>query len=186
MGKILAIVGMCGSGKSVASAFFEGKGFKSIYFGGVTLDRLKEEGLELTPENEKMVRENLRKEHGMGVMAKLLLPKIEEVSKIDDIVLDGLYSWEELKILQEHFKNMKVLAIFCDKNVRYSRLAIRDVRPLMEKEAHTRDIAEIENLQKGGPIVFADYYIDNNGTLEDYDKKLEEIYNRLGSENYES
>ena len=81
---------------------------------------------------------------------------------------------------------MKVLAIICDKSVRYSRLAIREIRPLTNIQAHDRDVAEIENLKKGGPIAFADYFIDNNGSLEDYNNKLEEIYNRLGSENYES
>lgn len=186
MNKILAIVGMCGSGKSVASAFFENKKYQLIYFGGLTLDKLKEEGLEVTPENEKMMRERLRKEYGMGAFAQLLLPKIEECSKNNNVVLDGLYSWDELKILKDKFKNMKILAIFCDKDVRYSRLNVREIRPLTNEQVHARDIAEIENLKKGGPIVFADYFIDNNGTFEDYDKKLEEIYNRLGSENYES
>ena len=186
MSKIVAIVGMCGSGKSVASKFFEDKGFKSIYFGGVTMDKLKEEGLEVTPENEKMMREKLRKQYGMGAFAEILLPKIENASKIDNVVLDGLYSWDELKILQNKFKDMKVLAIICDKSIRYSRLNIREIRPLTSVQANDRDIAEIENLKKGGPIVFADYFIDNNGTLEDYNKRLEEVYNRLGSENYES
>lgn len=186
MNKIIAIVGMCGSGKSVASRFFEEKGFKSIYFGGVTMEKLKEAGLEVTPENEKMMREKLREQYGMGAFAEILLPKIEECSKTDNVVLDGLYSWDELKILQDKFNSMKVLAVICDKDVRYSRLAVREVRPLTNIQAKERDIAEIENLKKGGPIVFADYFIDNNGSLELYNNKLEEIYNRLGSENYES
>ena len=41
MNKIIAIVGMCGSGKSIASDYYEEKGFEKIYFGGVTLDKLK-------------------------------------------------------------------------------------------------------------------------------------------------
>ena len=42
MNKIIAIVGMCGSGKSIASDYYEKQGFEKIYFGGVTLDKLKE------------------------------------------------------------------------------------------------------------------------------------------------
>ena len=53
---IIAILGMCGSGKSIASAFLEDLGYEKVYFGGVTLDKLKENGLEINPENEKMMR----------------------------------------------------------------------------------------------------------------------------------
>lgn len=53
MNKIIAIVGMCGSGKSVACDILEEKGYKKVYFGGVTMDKLKEENLSVTPENEK-------------------------------------------------------------------------------------------------------------------------------------
>ena len=103
MNKIIAIVGMCGSGKSIASDYYEEKGFEKIYFGGVTLDKLKEQNLEITPENEKMMREKLRSEYGMGAFALLLLDKIEEAQKNNNVVLDGLYSWDEFKILKDRF-----------------------------------------------------------------------------------
>ena len=53
MKKLIAIVGMSGSGKSVASDYLEKEGFNKIYFGGVVLDTLKSEGLEINPDNEK-------------------------------------------------------------------------------------------------------------------------------------
>lgn len=176
MGKIVAIVGMCGSGKSIASKYFEDLGYKNVYFGGVTMDKLKEAGLEVTPENEKMMREKLRSELGMGAYAKVLLPRILDLSKDYDVVLDGLYSWSELKILEEEF-DMRTIAIVCDKNLRYDRLSKRDVRPFNNEEAKKRDITEIENIEKAGPIAYADYYIYNNGSIEEYYKRLDEIIN---------
>ena len=176
MGKIVAIVGMCGSGKSIASKYFEDLGYKNVYFGGVTMDKLKEASLEVTPENEKMMREKLRSELGMGAYAKVLLPRILELSKDYDVVLDGLYSWSELKILEEEF-DMRTIAIVCDKNLRYDRLSKRDVRPFNNEEAKKRDITEIENIEKAGPIAYADYYIYNNGSIEEYYKRLDEIIN---------
>lgn len=178
MGKIVAIVGMCGSGKSIASKYFEDLGYKNVYFGGVTMEKLKEAGLEVTPENEKMMREKLRKELGMGAYAKVLLPRILELSKDYDVVLDGLYSWSELKILEEEF-DMKTIAIVCDKNLRYDRLSKRDVRPFNNEEAKKRDITEIENIEKAGPIAYADYFIYNNGSMEEYYKRLDEIIKLL-------
>lgn len=176
MNKVIAIVGMCGSGKSIASDYFEKIDYEKVYFGGVTMDVLKEKNLEINPENEKKIREELRKQYGMGAFAKLLLSKIEELTKQKPVVLDGLYSWEELKILKEKFQEQLItLAIVVDKEIRYSRLEKREIRPLSNTQAKNRDIAEIENLQKGGPIVFADYYIFNNQGMEQYQNDLKKF-----------
>lgn len=176
MSKIIAVVGMCGVGKSVACNYLIKNNFQNVYFGGVTLEKLKENGMDVTPENEKIMREGLRKEFGMGAYAILLLPKIEELALKGDVVLDGLYSWDELKILKEKFQDkITIVAIIADKDKRYDRLSKREVRPFTKEEAVKRDIGEIENMAKGGPIAYADYFILNNGTIEDLESKLREI-----------
>lgn len=178
---IIAIVGMCGSGKSIASDYLEAScGYKKVYFGGVTMEVLKEKGLDITPENEKMIREKLREEHGMGAYAKLLLPRIINYSSECPTVLDGLYSWDEYKILKDELKdNITVIAIITKKELRYARLSKREVRPLTREEAEKRDVAEIENLAKGGPIAFADYYISNDSDIAAYKKQLNNIINEI-------
>ena len=183
---VIAIVGMCGAGKSVASDYLESMGYKKIYFGGVTIDLLKENNLEVTEQNEKMMREKLRNELGMAAYAKILLPRIKEYSKKYNTVLDGLYSWDELKVLKEEIDNLKVISIVVDKDIRYERLAKRDIRSLTSIEAENRDLSEIENIKKGGPISFADYYILNNGTIEEYKIRLDEILNLIRGDNNES
>ena len=187
MKRIIAIVGMCGSGKSVACNFLEEKGFEKVYFGGVTLDKLKEEGLEDTPENEKYMREKLRGEYGMGAFAILLLPKIKEFAKNYDVVLDGLYSWDELKILKEEFGDeLTTIAIIVDRHLRYERLENRPIRPFSVEKAMERDVSEIENIRKAGPIAYADYYIDNNKTVNDFKVRLEEILDTIEKEREQS
>lgn len=178
MNKLYAIVGMCGSGKSIASDYLVSKGFNKVYFGGVTMDKLKEANLEVNPLNEKMMREKLRSELGMGAFAIVLLPKIKECFNNGNTVLDGVYSYDEVKILKENFSELKIIAIVCDKDIRYNRLSIREVRPLTNEEASARDIAEVENIAKAPPIAMADYYILNNGTIEEYKTRLEEILER--------
>lgn len=179
MNKILAIVGMTGSGKSVACDYLEEIGYKKVYFGGVTMEELKKANLEVTPENEKMMRESLRTEFGMGAYAIKLLPVIENLHDKYDVVLDGLYSWDEYLILKEKYPSLKLIAIVADKDIRYDRLSKREVRPFTNVQAEQRDISEIENIKKGGPIAFADFYLYNNGDLEDYRKNLEEILRRI-------
>ena len=180
MKKIVAIVGMCGSGKSVASDYLVDKGWNKIYFGGVTMDELKKNNLEITPDNERMMREKLRKEYGMGAYAKVLLDDIKESLSKGDVVLDGVYSWSELEILNEEFSNLIVLSIIVDKNIRYERLSKREIRPLTYEEAKNRDLSEIKNIEKGGPISYADYFILNNGTLEEYNNNLDIVYEKIG------
>ena len=184
MGKIIAIVGMCGSGKSVACDYLENLGYKKVYFGGVTMDKLKEIGLEITPDNEKMMREKLRQDLEMGAYAKVLLSKIKELSINNNVVLDGLYSWDELVILNNEFK-MTTIAVVADKKLRYERLEKRVVRPFSKSDAIKRDISEIENIAKAGPIAYADYYIFNNSTINDFHNRLAEILSDLGSDNFE-
>lgn len=180
MNKIVAIVGMCGSGKSIATDIFTRQGFEKVYFGNVTMQQLKEKNLEVTPENEKMMREKLREDLGMGAFAKILLPTIKELAEEGNVVLDGLYSWDEYKILNEEFgKQMITVAIVADKKTRYKRLEKREIRPLSKKEAKNRDLAEIENIAKAPPIAYADYFIFNNGTLKEYEKRVTEIMKEI-------
>lgn len=175
MNKIVAIVGMAGSGKSIASSYFEENGYNLVYFGGVIYEKMKGENIEITPESQKEYREKIRKEHGMGVVAKLLLPKIKKLYQEGNVILDGLYSWDEYKILKEEFKDLVVIAIVCDKKLRYDRISKRKERAFNEKEIIARDVAEIENSAKGGPIAYADYYILNNSGMEQYLKDLTRI-----------
>lgn len=180
MNKIIAVVGMTGSGKSIACDYYESIGFKKVYFGGVTLDKLKELNLEINEVNERKIREELRQKYGMGAYAYLLLPKIEEYLKEGNVVLDGLYSWSEYKILKDKFKdNFIMLSIVLNKKDRYSRLENREIRSLSNIDAEKRDIAEIENLEKGGPIAYADYYILNNKNIDEYKKDLENMTKKI-------
>ena len=175
MNKLVAIVGMCGSGKSIATLFFESKGFSKIYFGGITYEKMKEENIPYTPENDNKMRVKIRNEYGMGAYAILSLPKIKEQIKKSNVVIDGLYSWDEYKILKDEFPHIKLVAIIVDKEIRYKRLKNRINRNYSIDESIKRDLNEIEKTAKGGPIAYADYFILNNYSLEEYKEKLENI-----------
>ena len=56
---------------------------------------------------------------------------------------------------------------------------VRNIRPLTNIEAESRDTSEIEHLAKGGPISYADYYVFNNGSIDEYHKNLERILNDI-------
>ena len=180
MPNLIAFVGMCGAGKSVVTEAFEQAGYTLVYFGGATMDELARLGLEKNEKNERMVREGLRRELGPAAFAIKALPKIEAGLKQGHVVLDGLYSWSEYKVLKERFPNLLVVAVGTDRAKRYERLACRAVRPLTAAEAESRDHAEIENSEKGGPIAIADRYLTNNGTAEELKEKVSALLAELG------
>lgn len=179
MKKVIAVVGMCGSGKSVICEHLENLGYYKLYFGGITYKLMKEEGIERTPDSERIFREKLREENGPECYAKFLYPEIME-NEDKNIVLDGLYSWYEYKYLKERLKdNLVVIAIVCDKDLRYERISKRVDRPFNREKAIERDVSEIENLYKGGPICYADYFVLNNNSVEDVHNRVNEILNEL-------
>lgn len=186
--KIICVVGMPGSGKSEASDELVRQGFAFLRFGQITLDKVKEQGLELTEASERKIREEIRKKHGMGGFATLNIPKVDELLKKSDVVVDGLYSWSEYKILQEKYGDkMHVLAVYSPPKTRYERLTDRSIegdsaqrfRSFTKEEARARDYAEIENLEKGGPIVMADFTIVNTGRLAELRENVRQILSRL-------
>lgn len=180
---IIFIVGMAGSGKSIVSDLLVKEGFLYVRFGQVVIDEMKKRGLEMNEVNEKAVREGLRKEHGMGAMAKLNMEKFDQLLTTSNVVGDGLYSWTEYKILKEKYGNrMYVLAVYAPPQLRYERLADRAVEADLDshfrsnpKKSQSRDYAEIENIEKGGPIAMADFTIINTGSLEDVKRQLHEF-----------
>ncbi|MDA3840672.1 MAG: AAA family ATPase [Patescibacteria group bacterium] len=178
--KIIAVVGMAGSGKSEAIKYLQDKfGWPKIYFGKFTFDRIKKEGLETNYKNEKLIREKIRKELGMGAYARLALPEIKELlKKNNNILIESLYSWKEYKIFKEEFGDkFRVMAIHASPSVRFERLLARiNERPMSAREEFIeRDYSEIENTDKGGPIARADYHILNEISLEDLKRKIDSL-----------
>jgi len=180
MNKIIAIVGMCGAGKSVVTDYFEEKGFNRVYFGAITFEEIKRRGIENNQENERKIREEFRASGDMAIYAKLNEKKIMEAYKKGNVVIESMYSWSEYKYIKEKFGDaFKVIAVVVDKDIRKERIANRDTRALNSKEVDLRDFTEIENIEKAGPIAIADYYILNDGDKDNLIKKLDELYNTL-------
>lgn len=176
--KILAFVGLPGAGKTTAVDYFTEKGFPKVYFGGVIVEAMKQAGIEVTPDNEKSFRSRFREEHGKDVVVNRIIDQITHLADAGQhrIIADGLYTWTEYKVLKKAFPGELILAaVVAPRQVRYHRLSQRPVRPFTNSEAYDRDIDEIENLEKGGPIAIADHYLINDGSVESFDAQLDAL-----------
>lgn len=182
--KIIAVVGMSGSGKSVVVDYLTEKGFPKVYFGGMIYKEMKRRGIEITAdgESEKRFREMIRETEGKDWVVKQVIEEAKNLINAGQkrIVLDGLYSWTEYKILKKEFPGqLTVLAVVVPKAMRHFRVGKRPERPFNTKEIQERDRSEVENLEKGGPIAMADYYVLNDESVAKLHDDIDVILDRI-------
>lgn len=186
--KVIALVGMPGTGKGTCTDYLHEKyGWKVVHFGHMVYDEVQRRGLD-NVKDEVFVREDMRRLDGPAVLAKHATRKVQEYFDAgeDVIVLDGLYSWTEYKHLAHMFgEELTVIAVVAPKTLRRERVLKRKDghRTYTIEQLITRETAEIENLEKGGPIAFADYTIVNDESLEALQKKIEKILKEVGISN---
>ena len=166
---ILAVVGMTGSGKSVVVDYLTSMGIPKVHFGNMIYAEMAKRGIERTPDgrSEKEFREMIRATEGKDWVGRQAIAETKDLISAGQktVVLDGLYSWTEYRLFQHEFPgSLTTIAVVAPRSLRYARLAARPERPFTPEDARFRDYAEIEGLEKGGPIAIADHYLLNDGT----------------------
>lgn len=190
MNKIIAVVGMCGAGKSIVSDEFTRAGFQYLRFGQITLDEVIRRKLAPNEKLEKEIRDGFRAKHGMAAFAILNAPKLDQLLDKGNVVVDGLYSWSEYKYLKKKYQDKLItVAIYSPPSLRYKRLDSRlndskldpnlRFRRFTKEEAKNRDYIEIEKVEKGGPIAMADHTILNTSNLANLKKQIKQIIKTL-------
>lgn len=182
--KILGVVGMSGSGKSLLVNYLAEKGVPKVYFGGFIYQEMEKRGVERTVDgkSERHFREMIRESEGKDFVVRKAVESVKGLIAAGQrrIVLDGVYSWTEYKILKSEFPGLlTVVAVVVPKKLRFKRLGQRPERALTVQEAQDRDWTEIENLEKGGPIAMADYYVLNEGKVGEMYEKFEQILKEI-------
>ena len=181
--KIIAVVGMPGSGKGTITDELEKNGYPVIHFGNMVAEEIEKRGLDFV-KNEVFVRHDMRKTDGPAVMAIRAATKADSLLENGKpiIIFDGLYSWTEYKYLEDKYgDSLTIVAVVAPKVMRRKRaIARRDGKRIYTiDKLIKREIDEIENMEKGGPIAYADYYIYNDGSLDDFKSKLDSHRKKL-------
>lgn len=182
--KIIALVGMPGSGKGTCTDFLSSTyQWPIIHFGNMVYDEVQRRGLD-NVKDEKFVRRDMREKEGKEVLAKHAKRMADTyvANGKNVVVFDGLYSWSEYKYLRQEYGNdLIVIATTAPRLLRYERI-------LNRKDSHRtynnvqeiidRETSEIEELEKGGPIANADYTILNDESPELMLEQLKKILTR--------
>jgi len=184
---LIALVGMPGSGKGTCTDHISEKyNLPLVHFGDMMYEEVQRRGLD-NVKDEKFVREDMRAKEGPAVIAKMVAKKAEGyiANGAHAIVLDGLYSWSEYKYLRDKFgEGLIVIAVAAPRQTRYERVLARTDghrKYTSAEQVETREIDEIEHLEKGGPIAFADYTLVNDREgKENLLRQVDELIERIG------
>lgn len=184
---LIALVGMPGSGKGTCTDHISEKyNLPLVHFGDMMYEEVQRRGLD-NVKDEKFVREDMRAKEGPAVIAKMVAKKAEGyiANGAHAIVLDGLYSWSEHKYLRDKFGDgLIVIAVAAPRQTRYERVLARTDghrKYTSAEQVETREIDEIEHLEKGGPIAFADYTLVNDREgKENLLRQVDELIERIG------
>ena len=177
--KVIAISGMPGAGKGVASEAGKSLGFEVFVLGDVIREETERRGIEPTPKNMGNVMLELRANEGVAVVAKRLLPKIES-ARSSTVIVEGVRSMHELQELQSKYEAITV-AIHASPRTRFQRLLSRKRSddPKTWEVFFERDSREL-NVGLGHVIALADLVLINEGTIVDLQSEFKKEILRLG------
>jgi len=177
--KVIAISGMPGAGKGVASEAGKSLGFDVLVLGDVIREETERRGIEPTPKNMGDVMLELRANEGVAVVAKRLLPKIEGC-RSSTVIVEGVRSVHELQELQ-HNHEVITVAIHASPRTRFQRLLSRKRSddPKTWDVFFERDYREL-NVGLGHVIALADLVLVNEGTIAELQLEFKKEITRVG------
>ncbi len=179
--ELIAFVGLAGTGKSAITKYLGELGVPKVSFADIIANKVKEAGLDFTLENERSVREKLRNDPAGDLVLAEVITQIHKLVEGGQhrIVVDGLGSWESYKRIRHEFPgSLTVVALTARRHIRHRRLTSGE-HPMTTQQIDTRDYDEIETLNKGGVIAIADYYLFDNGSLEQLHIQIDELFRQI-------
>lgn len=171
--RLIGLTGTNASGKGEAAAFFQSRGFAYLSLSDMIRDELNRKDLALTRDN--LIREGnaLREQYGPDILARRILDKVT-----GDSVIDSIRNPSEITFLRSQ-KGFFLLAIDATLEVRFARARLRGRD---ESAATLEEFREKEDQEKTNDptaqqlavcMGSADHVVLNEGTLDEFHRKLE-------------
>jgi len=165
---IIALTGLARSGKDTAAKYISEKyGFRWFDFSrDVLAGELKNRGVALTKDNMSSIGDELRKKYGQDILAQRLVEKIKK-SGAKSAVVSGVRSPQEVYYLKSHSERFLMIKLIADPNKRIRRSDNADISSRDERDIKNKGLAKV--------LEMADATIENNGTVEDLYRKIDDL-----------
>ncbi len=171
--KLIGLTGTNASGKGAAAVFFQTHGFAYFSLSDVIRDELRQQGLKTSRDTLIRTGNRLREKFGPDILARRIMEKITKNS-----IIDSIRNPHEIEYLRSQ-GHLLLLAIDAPLEVRFGRARRRG----RDESASTlEEFAAKENQEKTRDtraqqletcMEMADHLILNQGTLEEFQHKLE-------------
>jgi len=184
----IGLTGTMGSGKGEIAKIMQKRGFKYISLSDMVREEATKRNLEHTRENLQDVGNDLRSKHGAGALGMRIK---EAVTKEDaNWIIDGIRNPSEWKELAE-LPNFQMIGVSADRETIIERVMERkregamqlsreNIIERLEREMGKGEPPEGQQVQKC--IDHSDFFMLNEGTLEDLEGKLDHFLKLLAGE----
>jgi dephospho-CoA kinase len=178
---LVGLTGRNASGKSTLVEWFSSKGLRSVSCSDSIRSWLSEQGIEITRDALIEGGRNLRREGGPGVLAEMLLDFLDG----EDAVVDSIRTPAEVEALRGR-GDFFLIEVRADEEARWKRLVARGRSgdPTEKSAFLAQQAAEEHAEDESGQALaatgsMADISIHNDGSLEDLEEELEEVWSGL-------
>ncbi len=183
----LGVIGQIASGKRVLTDYLiERYGFIPFSLSSIVHQELKKRGVkDFTRKTLQDIGDELRSRYGDDILARRIIKLIEkEHQGAKRIIIEGIRNPAEVDFLKK-IPNFVLIGVKADRRVRFNRLRARNKPwdPILWEEflaVDRRDwgIGQKKSGQRVGDCMKqADYLIANNGTINEFRKKIEKLFN---------
>lgn len=178
---ILGFVGELSSGKGTAAAYLKEKyGAPSHRFSTMLRDILNRLYLDISRHNMQELSRILRETFGQDTLAKVIAADVKN-EPAELVTVDGVRRLADIKYLKE-ISGFYLIYLTADPKIRYERIIKReentDDTHKTFKQFQKDEKAEAE-LQIRETAKSADFTINNNGTLKELYKQIEDILGEI-------
>ena len=174
---MLIITGMPGAGKDEFVKVAKEFGFVDVHMGDTVKKYAAMNKIPLIDSEIGKFATSERRDKGMDIWARRTAESIKDPDKT---VVDGLRNDEELSFFRDKFENVKVVAIYTNRQERFKRIIKRaredDVKT--EPEFYERDNREL-SWGIGRTISLSDYMIVNDRSLEEFKQDVREFFRMI-------
>lgn len=175
---VIAIVGMPGAGKSLASSVARKMGWPVYVSGDVIRAEARRRGLSPNKKNLGRLMLEIRRREGMAAVARRVIPLVQK-STSPFAIYEGARSIEEIHELKKDFEVVSI-AIHASPQTRFERLLKRKRgdRPRGWKDFVERDERELR-VGLGKTIALSNHMVDNQDTKEALKRRMQRLLTKI-------
>ncbi|HOY61432.1 MAG TPA: AAA family ATPase [Candidatus Woesebacteria bacterium] len=180
---VLGITGTNGAGKGTIVDFLvKKKAFEHFSASGLITEEIIKRKMPVNREMMIMVANDLRTKFGAGYIAEELLKRAEKSE--NNVIIESIRTLGEVKKLKE--VGGLLVAVDANQKLRYKRILLRggskdgvSFKEFMDQEKREKESDDPNKQNLLACKKAADYLIENNGSIEELDEKIEKLLIRI-------